>query len=149
MTCTLPTPAEVKNTPFSAALKAVFNAIADADVQLLIDNCASFFGSAEVKRHTQRCEAVRLGAAHLLYLQLGDEGVLPGVDPGIGVVSARALKDVGSISYAVTALAPGEIGDWMKRASPFLTKLTLILDTFPPGIATASGWPCDGPPPTC
>ena len=147
----LPTPAQVKALPLSAALAAAFAAIADDRVQEFIDNCASFFGSAEVKRHTKRDEAVKYGAAHLLWLQLADEGALPGggVGPGgVGVLSSIKLDGVGSKSYAVTALDPAQESDWLIRKSPFSTKLNAILSTFPPGISTAS-WPCGGPTAIC
>lgn len=136
----LPTPADVKNLPFSAALLAAFAAIPDAKIQTLIDNVAKWFGSAEVRRHTQRDEAVLYGAAHLLYLALAAEGVVPGGGGGIvGVVNSQRLDGVGSVGYAVTALTPEQVNDWLAQASPFSIKLHGILATFPPGISTAHG----------
>lgn len=137
----LPTPADVKNLPFSPALLAAFAAVADAKVQELINNVAKWFGSAEVRRHTQRDEAVLYGAAHLLYLALAAEGMLPngGGGGGVGVVSSQRLEGVGSVSYAVTALSPEQETDWLAKTSPFSLKLHGILDTFPPGISTAQG----------
>jgi hypothetical protein len=110
-------------------------------VQALIDNCASFFGSEEVKLHTQRDEAVLYGAAHLLWLRLNDEGALDngGGANGFGAVSSQTLVGVGSISYAVQALTPEQLADWLKRMSPFSSKLNAILATFPPAIWTAQG----------
>jgi hypothetical protein len=141
----LPTVAQVKNTPLSPALKAVFASVDDAAVQELIDNCASFWGSAEVKRHTLRDEAVKLGAAHLLYTQLQAEGVIAGGGGGggAGVLSGISLEGVGSKSWSVQALSPEEVMDWLKQKSPFSNKLLAILRTFPPGIAV-TGWPTSG-----
>jgi hypothetical protein len=147
----LPTPAQVKNLPLSAALKAIFAAVDDAAVQTFIDNCASAFGSSEVKRHSRRDEAVLYGAAHLLWLALYDEGAIPGGGGGgggVGVLSGVTLVGVGSKSFAVQALTPAQESDWLVRKSPFSTKLHMILETFPPGIATAN-WPCGGPPSEC
>lgn len=146
----LPTPAQVKNLPLSPALKAIFATVADADVQRFIDNCASAFGSAEVKKHSRRDEAVLYGAAHLLWLGLSDEGMIPGGGGGggAGVLSGVTLVGVGSKSFAVEALTPEQESDWLVRKSPFSTKLQMILETFPPGIAVTS-WPCDGPPAAC
>lgn len=146
----LPTPAQVKALPLSAALKAVFAAVDDAAVQVFIDNCASAFGSAEVKRHKRRDEAVLYGAAHLLWLQLSDEGALPGGGGGggVGVLSGVTLVGVGSKSFAVQALTPEQESDWLTRKSPFSTKLHMIIATFPPGISV-TGWPCEGPPSDC
>jgi hypothetical protein len=137
----LPTPADVKALPFGAALLAAFAAIPDAKVQTLIDNCASWFGSAEVLQHTQRDEAVLYGAGHLLYLALAAEGLVPGGGGGggVGVVSGRRLEGAGSTSYAVTALTPAQEVDWLSKWSPFAFELHGILDTFPPGITTAQG----------
>lgn len=147
----LPTPAAVKNLPLSASLKAIFAAVDDAAVQAFINNVASAFGSAEVKKHSRRDEAVLYGAAHLLWLGLSDEGAIPGGGGGgggAGVVSGLTLVGVGSRSLAVQALTPAQENDWKVRKSPFSTKLAMILETFPPGISTAS-WPCDGPPSSC
>ncbi len=146
----LPTPAEVKNLPLSAALKAVFAAVDDADVQNLINNMASQFGSAEVKKHSRRDEAVKYGAAHLLYLQLQAEDALPGGGGGggAGVLSSITLVGVGSKSFAVQALDPEQENDWLTLKSPFSVKLHMIIATFPPGIAV-TGWPCEGPPSEC
>jgi hypothetical protein len=140
---TLPTPADVKDLPFSAELLAAFAAVADAKVQALIDNCASWFGSAEVLQHTQRDEAVLYGAAHLLYLALVSEGAIGGGGGGggVGLVSGRRLEGVGSISYAVTALTPEQENDWLMQRSPFSVKLNAILATFPPGVSTAQYGP--------
>lgn len=143
----LPTPAQVKALPFSAALIAAFAAVPDTKIQPLIDNGAAWFGSAEVLQHTQRDEAVLYLAGHLLYLALAAEGLVPGGGGGgggPGVVSGRHLEGVGSVNYAVTALKPEEIGDWTKQYSPFLTKLMGILDGFPPGISVASGLTVNG-----
>lgn len=137
----LPTPAEVKDLPFGAALLAAFAAVADAKVQKLIDNCASWFGSAEVKAHTQRDEAVLYGAGHLLYLALAAEGLVPaspGGGGGVGVVNNRKLDGVGSIGLAVTALTPEQEVDWLTKWSPFAYKLHGILATFPPGLTTTA-----------
>jgi hypothetical protein len=147
----LPTPAQVKNLPLSPALKAIFATVADAAVQVFIDNCASAFGSAEVKKHSRRDEAVLYGAAHLLWLGLFDEGAIPGGGGGgggVGVLSGVSLVGVGSKSFAVNALTPEQESDWLVRKSPFSTKLHMILETFPPGIAVTT-WPCDGPPDAC
>jgi hypothetical protein len=133
----LPTPADVKDLPLTAGLLASFAAISDAKVQRFIDNCASWFGSAEVLQHTQRDEAVLYGAAHLLWLQLNDEGALGNGGGGFGLVSSQTLVGVGSISYAVQALTPEQLAEWWKRPSPFSAKLNGITSTFPPGISTA------------
>ena len=146
MTCTLPTPAQVKNLPFSAALVAVFAPIDDAKIQELIDNVASWFGSPEVKRHTLRCEIVKYGAAHLLWLSLKEEGALPGQQPGVGIVSGQRLEGVGSINFAVAAINPNNVNDWLQLRSPFSIKLNEMIKTLPPGICTASGWGDDAPP---
>lgn len=138
----LPTPADVKALPFSAALTAAFAAVTDGKIQTLIDNVAKWFGSAEVQRHTQRDEAVLYGAAHLLYLALVAEGVIvgPGGGGGLGaVVSSRSLEGVGSESYAVVALTPAQANDWLALSSPFSLKLHGILATFPPSVSTAHG----------
>lgn len=138
----LPVPADVKALPFGAPLTAAFAAIADAKIQTLINNCASWFGSAEVRRHTQRDEAVLYGAGHLLYLALAAEGLVPPAPGGGGVygpVSSQSLDGVGSIGYAVTALTPAQVVDWLERWSPFAYKLHAILATFPPAITTAQG----------
>lgn len=143
-----PTVAQVQNLPLSAALKATFAAVADADVQRFIDNCSAAFGSAEVRRHSRRDEAVLYGAAHLLWLGLSDEGAFSGGGGGgggAGIVSAVRLEGVGSKNIAITALTAAQENDWLVRKSPFSTKLHMILDTFPPGISTAH-WPCEGPP---
>lgn len=139
----LPTPADVKDLPFGAALLAAFAAVPDAKVQRLIDNCASWFGSAEVLRHTQRDEAVLYGAAQLLWIALNAEGLIPGGGGGggggLGVVSSRRLDGVGSVGYAVGAFSPEQQVDWLAIPTPFSAKLHGILDTFPPGISTAQG----------
>jgi hypothetical protein len=137
----LPTPADVKDLPLTAGLLAAFAAISDVKVQRFIDNCASWFGSPEVKQHTQRDEAVLYGAAHLLWLALNDEGALSGGGGGggFGLVSGQTLVGVGSVSFAVQALTPVQLADWLMRPSPFSAKLNGILATFPPGICTAQG----------
>ena len=138
----LPTPAQVKDLPFGAATLAAFAAVPDAKVQALINNCASWFGAPEVLRHTLRDEAVLYGAGHLLYLALAAEGLVPGGGGGAGVVLSQHLDGVGSVTYAVAALSPAQAADWLTVQSPFLLKLRAILDTFPPGISTASGLRC-------
>jgi hypothetical protein len=135
----LPTPADVKDLPFGAALLAAFAAVPDAKVQALIDNVAKWFGSAEVKAHTQRDEAVLYGAAQLLYLALAAEGLVPGGGGGAGIVSSQTLEGVGSVGYAVQALTPAQEVDWLMQKTPFSNKLWGILATFPPGISTAAG----------
>lgn len=134
----LPTPADVKDLPLTAGLLAAFAAVPDNKVQRFIDNCASWFGSAEVKLHTQRDEAVLYGAAHLLYLALADEGAFGGGGGGGGgPISSQTLVGVGSISWAVAAPDVVQIADWLLRWTPFQAKLNGILATFPPGIWTA------------
>lgn len=138
----LPTPADVKDLPFGAALLAAFAAVPDAKVQTLINNVAKWFGSAEVLRHTQRDEAVLYGAGHLLYLALVAEGIIAGGGGGGGlgaVVSSRTLEGVGTESYSVVALTPEQVNDWLMQSSPFSLKLNGILATFPPGISTTRG----------
>jgi hypothetical protein len=137
----LPTPADVKDLPLTAGLLALFAAVPDAKVQRFVDNCASWFGSSEVLLHTQRDEAVLYGAAHLLWLALNDEGAFAGGGGGggFGLVSSQTLVGVGSISFAVQALTPVQLADWLMRPSPFSSKLNGILATFPPGITTAQG----------
>ena len=137
----LPTPADVKDLPFGAALLAAFAAVPDAKVVRLIDNAAAWFGSAEIKQHTQRDEAVLYGAAQLLYLALAAEGIVPGGGGGggAGIVSGQRLDGVGSVSYAVQALTPAQELDWLSQKTPFSAKLWGILATFPPGISTAAG----------
>lgn len=137
----LPTPADVKDLPFGAALLAAFAAVPDAKVQRLINNCASWFGSAEVLAHTQRDEAVLYGAAQLLWIALAAEGAIAGGSGGggIGVISSQRLEGVGSVSFAVSALTPDQQVDWLTVPTPFTSKLRGILATFPPGIATAHG----------
>jgi hypothetical protein len=138
----LPTPADVKDLPFGAALLAAFAAVPDYKVQALIDNVAKWFGSAEVRQHTQRDEAVLYGAAQLLWLALAAEGIVGGGGGGggAGIVSGQHLDGVGSISYAVQALTPAQELDWLSQKTPFSNKLWGILATFPPGISTAAGW---------
>lgn len=139
----LPTPADVKALPFSPALAALFAAVPDDKVQPLIDSAAKLFGSAEVKQHTQRDEAVLLAAGHMLYVALAAErGGLGGGGGGLAPVSGRTLQGVGSISYAVSALDPEQAADWLLQYSPWLSRLRAILDTFPPGIATTRGSYC-------
>jgi hypothetical protein len=143
----LPTPADVKALPFSASLAATFASIADAKIQTLIDEVAKLFGSEEVKRHSQRDQAVLLGAAHSLYLALQAEGVIGGGGGGGGgaVLSSVTLQGVGTKSWAVSAFEPEQLSDWLLTPSPWLSRLKAILDTFPPGIITAQ-WPAGGPP---
>jgi hypothetical protein len=111
-------------------------------VQTLIDNAAKWFGSPEVKRHTQRDEAVLYGAAQLLYLALAAEGIVPGGGSGggAGIVSSQHLEGVGSVGYAVQALTPAQEVDWLMQKTPFSNKLWGILATFPPGISTTGGF---------
>lgn len=137
----LPTPADVKDLPFGAALLAAFAAVPDAKVQKLINNAAAWFGSAEVKQHTQRDEAVLYGAAQLLYLALAAEGIIPGggAGGGAGIMDSQTLEGVGSVGYAVQALTPEQEQDWLMQKTPFSAKLWGILATFPPGISTAAG----------
>ena len=138
----LPTPADVKDLPFGAALLAAFAAVSDAKVQRLIDNCTSWFGSPEVKQHTQHDEAILYGAAQLLWIALNAEGLIPGGGGGGGglaAVSSQRLDGVGSISYAVAAFTPEQQVDWLAIPTPFSAKLHGILATFPPGISTAQG----------
>lgn len=131
----------MKDLPFSAALLAAFAGVPDAKVQALIDNVAKWFGSPEVRQHTQRDEAVLYGAAQLLYLALRAEGLVPGGGGGggAGLVSSQSLEGVGSVGYAVQALTPEQEVDWLAQKTPFSAKLWGILATFPPGIATAQG----------
>lgn len=144
----LPTPAQVKALPLSAVLKLVFASIPDDAIQELIDLVAGWFGSAEVKRHTQRDKAVLYGTAHLLYTQLAAEGLVPGGGGGGGggPLSSVTLQGVGSKSWAVQAFKPAELGDWLLQWSPWKIPLQGILDTFPPGIAVAH-MPLGGVPP--
>jgi len=135
----LPTPADVKALPLSAALALIFAGVADARVQELIDTAAKILGSPEVKRHTQRDRAVLLLAAHLLYLQLAAEGAINANGGGIAgaVLSSVTLQGVGTKSWAVSAVSQADLADWQTAYSPWLVQLNAILDTFPPGIATA------------
>lgn len=146
---TLPTPADVKALPLGSKWSLAFAAVADSVIQeQFIDNVSKLFGSAEVKQHTQRDEAVLYGAAHLLALRLLDEGEVSGGGGGGGggeVLSSVKLDGVGTKSWAVAAWTPEQLNDWLTRRSPFSMKLHAILDTFPPGIATANGpSPADG-----
>lgn len=145
-TIPFPTPADVKALPLSVKWTLAFAAISDAKIQAqFIDNVATLFGSAEVLRHTQRNEAVLYGAAHLLAMRLIDEGAIGGGGGGGGFqgpLSSVRLDGVGSKSFAVAAWAPADLNDWLKRPTPFASKLHAILDTFPPGMYVVGA--CEG-----
>lgn len=139
----LPTPADVKDLPLAGPTVAAFAAVSDAKLQTRIDRAAKLLGSAEVKKHTQRDDAVLLLTAHLLYLELVGLGVLGiggGGGGGAGVVTAARLDGVGSFSFGVQAQTVVQLNDWYAAWSPWSVPLHAILDSFPPAIVTAQ-WP--------
>lgn len=142
----LPTPADVKDLPLAGPTVAAFAAVSDAKVQQRIDIAAKLLGSAQVRRHTQRDQAVLLLTAHMLYLELVALGVIAGSGGGgggIGVLTSVHLDGVGSKSFGVQAQSVAQLNDWYQAWSPWSVPLHAILDSFPPSIATAQ-WPLAG-----
>jgi hypothetical protein len=142
----LPTPDDVQDLPLAGPTVAAFAAVSDAKIQLRIDRAAKLLGSAAVKKHTQRDDAVLLLTAHLLYLELKALGVnVGGGGGGNGgaLLTGVSLDGVGSKSFGVQAQAAVDLNDWYKTWSPWSVDLHAILDSFPPSIVTAQ-WPLAG-----
>jgi len=132
----------VKDLPLGGAVALAFAGVSDAKIQVRIDRSAKLLGSSEVKAHTQRDDAVLLLTAHLLYLELLGQGLIPGGGGGGGgaVLTSVTLQGVGSKSFGISAQTVAEINDWMSAWSPWSVPLHAILSSFPPSIAT-SQWP--------
>lgn len=136
----------MKDVPLSGPCVAAFAAVSDAKVQVRIDRAAKLIGSAAVKRHTQRDDAVLLLTAHLLYLELAALGVNVGGGGGANgasLLTSVSLDGAGSKSFGVQAQAVVDLNDWYKTWSPWSVPLHAILDSFPPSIVTAQ-WPYAG-----
>jgi len=139
----LPTPQAVKDLPLGGPTAVAFAAVPDSKVQTRIDRSTKLLGSAEAKRHTQRDDAVLLLTAHMLYLELLAQGLIPGGGGGgggLGVLTSVRLDGVGSKSFGVQSQSVSELTDWYEAWSPWAVPLKAILTTFPPSIATAQ-WP--------
>ena len=129
----------VTATPEDVRLVSVvgyFDALCDAVIQRKIDVVTPIFSAPIMLAYSQRDEVIAWYTAHLLWLQIQAE--TPGGGGGGAPLSSVKLEGAATMSWAVGALQPADMGDPLKSWSPFLATLGKLIADLPVGLTLTS-----------
>ena len=122
-----------------------FAAIADAEIQALIDEVTPQYGGRALgpPQHAQQQAAIVLQVAHLLHVSLAAAGAGGGQLGDLLPTTNRSLEGVGSRGKGGSFSNVGGDGgaDPMLLPSRYMFRLTQIRKTMRPSVATTGGGP--------